>query len=163
MKKNSRGRYSECSEHDVIYWSDERGIEYIKRLVEIVHLNRDTRAHGHCKEPRQRILKLTVATQSQFEGYAESLARHDRERTDERADCYVDQYVGLPVHRAHPVYQVDCYHDGKYSIEEKSWGEREGDRGRENDSSICTTYVYKCNFSFCTSKGTSGIYMYMYT
>ena len=120
VEQNSRGHYGECGEHDIVQRSHERRVEKIQGLVQVVHLDRDAHGHGEGKEPGEGVLQLTVATQSQFEGYAEPLAGHDGEGANEGADGNVDQDVGLAVLWTHPVDQIYCHHHCKYRVQQET-------------------------------------------
>lgn len=83
LEENGRCDDGQGGEHDVVYRSHNGDVENVQCLIQIVHLDSNAGCHSNEEEPSQWVQELAGTGESEFDGYAQSFACHDRERANE--------------------------------------------------------------------------------
>lgn len=96
------------------------GRKLAQSFVEVVHLGQNANSCQNDEDISRRVCELVIASQGQLDGNSKSLDRHDRNRSDSRADRKVDEGVLLSILWSYLVDHGGCKYGNSEYIDQEA-------------------------------------------
>ena len=121
LVENGRGDEHKGGEEDVVDGRDDGGVEDVKCLIKVVHLNGDGDDDGEEENPEEGPRQLAVPVKGLSEADAEAFAGDHGEGADDGADADVDEDVGVAVARHKDHNEQRGAEDDQHEVGDEEW------------------------------------------